>query len=84
MRSARASPARACWANGQMAIEPRLSYLTISVPDDSRIDGLVVNRNGAPVDPVLWNRAVPVDGGSYSIGGLAPGHEQWTTVIAVP
>ena len=65
-------------------IEPKLSYLTISVSDESRIDGLVVNRNGAPLDPALWNRAVPVDGGTYTIGGLAPGHEEWSTKIVVP
>ena len=66
------------------AIEPKLSYLTISVPDESRIDGLVVTRNGQTVDPALWNRAVPIDGGTYSIGGKAPGHEEWSTKLDVP
>ena len=65
-------------------IEPKLSYLTISVPDESRVEGLTVTRNGKPVDPALWNRAVPVDGGSYKIGGSAPGHEEWSTTIEVP
>src|SRR3954467_12255598 len=36
------------------AIEARLSYLTISVPDESRVDGLSLTRNGTVVDPVLW------------------------------
>ena len=66
------------------AIEPKLSYLTISVPDESRIDGLVVTRNGKPLDAALWNRAVPVDGGTYKIGGSAPGHEEWATTVEVP
>ena len=66
------------------AIEPRLSYLTISVPDESRVDGLALTRNGAPVDQVLWNRAIPVDGGSYKIAGHAPGHEEWSTTVDVP
>ncbi len=66
------------------AIEPRLSYLTISVSDESRIDGLVVTRNGQAVDPALWNRAVPVDGGSGVVGGRAPGHEVWSTTVEVP
>ncbi|MBL8621154.1 MAG: hypothetical protein JNK64_07610 [Myxococcales bacterium] len=65
------------------ALEPTLSYLTVSVPDDVRVDGLVVTRNGKPVDPVLWNRAVPVDGGSYTIVGSAPGQEPWQTTIEV-
>ncbi|MDX2091332.1 MAG: hypothetical protein SFX73_25965 [Kofleriaceae bacterium] len=66
------------------AIEPKLSYLTISVADESRIEGLVVTRNGEPVDAALWNRAIPVDGGKYIVGGRAPGHEEWATTIEVP
>lgn len=65
------------------ALEPMLSYLTVSVPDDVRVDGLVVLRNGKPLDPVLWNRAVPVDGGVYTIEGSAPGHESWRTSVEV-
>ena len=66
------------------AIEPRLSYLTISVPRESVIDGLQLTRDGKAIDEGLWNRAVPIDGGSYTIGGHAPGHEQWSTVVNVP
>jgi len=66
------------------AIEPRLSYLTISVPDESRVDGLALTRNTGAVDPVLWNRSIPVDGGTYVIAGRAPGHEEWSTTVVVP
>jgi hypothetical protein len=66
------------------AIEPRLSYLTISVPDESRVNGLALTRNTGAVDPVLWNRAIPVDGGTYVIAGHAPGHEEWSTTVVVP
>jgi hypothetical protein len=66
------------------AIEPKLSYLTISVPDESRVDGLAVTRNTVLVDPALWNRAVPVDGATYVITGRAPGHEEWSTTVQVP
>src|SRR5690242_3609160 len=66
------------------AIEPKLSYLTISVPDESRVDGLALTRNTHPVDPLLWNRAIPVDGGTYVIAGHAPGHEEWSTTVDVP
>lgn len=65
------------------ALEPTLSYLTVSVPDDVRVEGLTVTRNGKAVDPVLWNRAVPVDGGSYTIVGSAPGQEPWQTTVEV-
>jgi tetratricopeptide (TPR) repeat protein len=65
------------------ALEPRLSYLTVLVPDESRIDGLVIKRNGKELDAALWNRAAPVDGGVYTISGSAPGHEEWSTTVEV-
>jgi len=66
------------------ALEPRLSYLTVLVSDEARVDGLALSRNARALDPALWNRAVPVDGGAYVIGGRAPGHEEWNTTVAVP
>ncbi|MBZ0234471.1 MAG: hypothetical protein K8M05_19225, partial [Deltaproteobacteria bacterium] len=65
------------------AIQPRLSYLIVSVPDESRVDGLTIQRNGVALDPGLWNRATPVDGGAYVIEGRAPGHEAWRTTIEI-
>lgn len=65
------------------ALEPRLSYLTVLVPDESRIDGLVIKRNNRELDAALWNRAAPVDGGVYTITGHAPGHEEWSTTVEV-
>lgn len=66
-----------------IALESRLSYLTISVADESRVEGLIILRNGAVLDPGLWNRAVPVDGGAIVIAGSAPGHEEWSTTAKV-
>jgi hypothetical protein len=66
------------------ALEPRLSYLTVSVPDDSRIDGLTLTRNGKSFDPALWSRALPVDGGVYLIAGNAPGRQPWQATAQVP
>ena len=65
------------------ALEPRLSLLTISVPESSRVDGLVIKRNDVPVDPALWNEGVPVDAGTYEISGEAPGHEPWSTKVVI-
>jgi len=65
-------------------LEPLLSYLIVNVSDESRVDGLALTRNRAPLEPVLWNRAIPVDGGSYTISGRAPGHEEWSTTVEVP
>jgi hypothetical protein len=63
------------------ALEPRLSYLTINVPDEVRIEGLVVLRDGVQIDPGAWNRALPIDGGKHMISGRAPGHETWSTTV---
>jgi serine/threonine-protein kinase len=65
------------------ALEPRLSYLTINVPDESRITDLVVSRDGIVIDRAEWNRAIPIDGGAHEITGKAPGHESWSTKVTV-
>ncbi len=64
-------------------IQPKLSYMTISVPDESRIEGLLIKRNGEVIESSLWNRAIPIDGGDYTVSGEAPGHEPWETHVFV-
>jgi hypothetical protein len=66
------------------ALEPRLSYLTVAVSDQVRIRGLVLTRNGTSFDPMLWNRALPVDGGDYVMAGRAPGYETWQRTVHAP
>ena len=65
------------------ALEPHLSYLTISVPDASKVEGLVIKRGDQLVDPALWNQGVPIDTGAYEISGQAPGHEPWSTRVQI-
>ncbi|HUQ02542.1 MAG TPA: hypothetical protein VM261_08615 [Kofleriaceae bacterium] len=65
------------------ALEPRLPYLTISVPDGSRVEGLAITRNEDAVDAGLWNRAVPVDAGTYTVRARAPGREPWSTTVVI-
>jgi tetratricopeptide (TPR) repeat protein len=77
-------PAKKAVAEQRVAsLEGRLSFLTVLVSDEARIEGLVIMRNGKALDAALWNRAAPVDGGVYTIGGSAPGHEEWTTTVEV-
>ena len=66
------------------ALEPRLSKLTIKLSADKRVDGLAITRNGVAVDPALWNRAVPSDGGKLVFVAKAPGFKDWTTTVNVP
>jgi hypothetical protein len=64
-------------------LEPRLAYLVVSVPDASKIDGLVIRRAGAEIDPALWNQGVPIDDGAYDVTASAPGREPWSTHVEV-
>lgn len=65
------------------ALEPQLSYLTVSVSEASRIEGIALRRSGTELDPMLWNRPQPVDGGDYLLAARAPGHEEWQTTVHV-
>jgi tetratricopeptide (TPR) repeat protein len=65
------------------ALEPRLSYLVVAVSPDVRVDGLVIRRDRAPLDPAEWNRKMPVDGGVHTIDVSAPAHALWSTTIVV-
>jgi hypothetical protein len=64
-------------------LEPRLPYLTVSVPDTSRVDGLTIKLDGRTLDQEEFNQGVPVDPGSHEVIGSAPGHEPWTTSITI-
>jgi len=64
-------------------LEPRLSTLTINVPAENRVGGLQITRAGDIVDPGAWNKALPVDGGSYRIAATAPGNAEWSTTVAI-
>jgi hypothetical protein len=64
------------------ALEPRLSYLTVAVA--SPIDGLAVTRDDKAIDSGLWNKAIPIDGGSYAIAASAPGFVAWHGSAKVP
>lgn len=64
-------------------LEPRLSRLTVSVPDGVQVAELAITRGSGELAVGEWGRAVPVDGGSYTIHASAPGYESWSTTIEV-
>lgn len=65
------------------ALEPRISKLTISVPQKSTAEGLEIMRGSERVDSVMWNRALPIDGGTYTITARAPGANAWSTQVTI-
>src|SRR5262245_16635879 len=66
------------------ALQSRLSYLTIVVSEQSRLEGLTITQDNKPVDSGQWNRARPVDGGNQVSMAQAPGYETWQMDVQVP
>jgi hypothetical protein len=62
------------------AIEPQLSYLTISVQDVSRT---TITLDGKRVDPGALGTRIPVDGGRHTIGATIAGHKKWRKTISI-
>jgi hypothetical protein len=64
-------------------LEPRLSHLTIAVAPGRQTTGLAISLTTGPVDAASWNRALPVDGGRYTITARAPGRVTWSQEVQV-
>ncbi|HEX7702162.1 MAG TPA: hypothetical protein VF403_15600 [Kofleriaceae bacterium] len=64
-------------------LESRVSKLAIDVPQASQVDGLEIDREGDRVDAAMWNRALPIDPGTYTIHAHAPGTSTWSTKITI-
>ncbi|HUS28086.1 MAG TPA: hypothetical protein VMZ53_06240 [Kofleriaceae bacterium] len=64
-------------------LEAKVSRLTINVSAESRIEALEVLRGATVVEASAWNRALPVDGGTYTLTARARGATPWTTTVTV-
>jgi len=64
-------------------LESRLSTLTIALAAGAKVDGLVVMRNGEVVDAATLSKALPIDGGTYTIAAHAPGKRDWSTTVTL-
>ncbi|HWO20953.1 MAG TPA: tetratricopeptide repeat protein [Kofleriaceae bacterium] len=64
-------------------LQPRVSTLTLRVPDERNLARLEILRDDARVSTELWNRAIPIDGGTYTIVARAIGAEAWSTQVIV-
>jgi hypothetical protein len=65
------------------ALEPRLSTLTIVVPESARTEALRVERDGREVGQASWSTAMPVDGGEHIVRATAPGKEPFAGTVVV-
>jgi hypothetical protein len=65
------------------ALEPRLSRLTIVVPESARVDGLRIERDGRELGQPSWSTPMPVDGGEHVVRAMAPGKLPFSTTIVI-
>lgn len=65
------------------ALESKLVRLRIDVPRQSRVQGLVVRRDGTVVDPAMFASEVPVDPGRHVVEATAPGRKRWHLEVGV-
>lgn len=65
------------------SLESKLVRLRIDVPKQSRVQGLVVRRDGIVVDPAMFASEVPVDPGKHVVEATAPGRRRWHLEVGV-
>jgi hypothetical protein len=60
-------------------LEPRLSHVTLVVPEAARVPGLEVKLDGTTVGAAAWGLSVPVDSGAHALTASAPGKRTWSS-----
>lgn len=64
----------------QNALSPRLSRIRIDLAG-AAVEGMVVMRDGAPVQPEAYGVDVPVDPGRHIVEVTAPGRRPWSAEL---
>jgi len=65
------------------ALEPKLSRLTIEVPEGERRIGLTIRRDGVDVGSAEWGVPIPTDPGECTLEATAPSKRPWSTRTTV-
>ena len=63
------------------AIEPKLSHLTVTVPDAVAVEGFQVTVDRVPLPRGAWGTPVPIDSGSHAVSATAPGRRAWESSV---
>ncbi len=75
---------RAAFAKEQASqLAPRLSNVTVLVPQSSNLPGLEVRIDGGPMGAGAWGSPTPIDAGSHGVEARAPGYETWSSSFNV-
>jgi len=64
-------------------IQPRISHVTLVVPDAARAPGLVVKLDGTEIGTAAWGLSAPVDPGAHEVVASAPGRRSWNNRFTV-
>ncbi|HUS27982.1 MAG TPA: hypothetical protein VMZ53_05720 [Kofleriaceae bacterium] len=64
-------------------LEEALATITIQVGPKSKLDGLVIKRDGETLDPAVYGTGIVVDPGQHTIVAEAPNAKPWKTDVAV-
>ena len=65
------------------ALAPRLSTITVEVPAEAEVPGIVVRFDGVTLSRIAWGIPTAVDGGEHRVEATAPGFAPWSTVVQV-
>ncbi|MBI4699581.1 MAG: hypothetical protein HY744_00195 [Deltaproteobacteria bacterium] len=65
------------------ALEPELSKVVVVVPEQSRVPGLVVSIDAAPLELGGTHGAVPVDPGEHKVQASAPGRVSFEASVTI-
>jgi hypothetical protein len=65
------------------ALEPKLAYITVTIPPSNDAPGLVVKRNGQEIDRAKMGSAEPIDPGVIAFEVSAPGKKTFTGQVTV-
>jgi hypothetical protein len=63
---------------GRAEIEPKLSYLSVTVSKQALVPGLELSRDGQKFPEAAWGTPVPVDPGEHEVNAKAPGRKPWS------
>jgi hypothetical protein len=65
------------------ALEPRLSYLTVTMRDTAQARHAEITRDDTVMSAAQLDVAIPVDAGTHVVRARAPGRRDWEARVAV-
>jgi len=65
------------------ALEKKLSRLSVVVPEESRIKGLEITRDGQPLGEASWGSPLALDPGEHVVEAHADGREPFSSTVTL-